>query len=96
MGPFDNETGRHVLDENLLSEAHWFLDHEKRQVFIVPLDGEIEGPEGATLDALNALYRSAGSIHQVDYLAIGDRIPGLAWVHPNLRRFDAQCGYFAA
>lgn len=89
---YDNEKQGCVENADL-EAGHWYLD-EDRQLFIVPDNGEIEGPDDETLDALNTAYRRM-TFAEIDQKTLANEL-GLSVVHSWQQRFDPVAGYFAA
>jgi hypothetical protein len=89
---YDNEAGRCVCN-SALESGHWYVD-EEGNLFIVPDAGEIEGPDGATLDALNSAYRVRyfDDVHQEDLARQLNLTVAYSWQ----QRFDPRMGYFVA
>ncbi|MBK6616531.1 MAG: hypothetical protein IPG27_21405 [Ottowia sp.] len=84
-----------------LEHGHWYIEDGSGALFIVPDDSfgaaEIEGPDGETLDRLNAAYRRCdaekvefGRIHK-DGIA---RVLGLTVVQDWQHRFDQRTGRY--
>lgn len=73
--------------------AEWFEDAEGNLYIVPPLDETMEniGPDGATMDALNAICRGGRMPDEQD----GKRL-GLAYVHAFLRRRNGEEGYYHA
>lgn len=88
---YDNEAGC-CLPSSDLQEGHWYQDAALK-LYIVPRNGEIEGPDSDTLDMLNAAYRTA-QFDQVDTQALAQRLD-LEFVFDWQRRFDSRVGYYA-
>lgn len=90
MGPYDNEQGEYLASPEL-DDGDWYLDGDD-QLYIVPSEGEIEGPDTPVLAQLNEAYRQQPkpSSEQVAQAL------GLTAVSPALRRFSAEIGYYTA
>lgn len=91
MGPFDNESGTYILSP-IHADGHWFHDRCSRALFIVPADGEIEGPDDDASDLLADLYR-ATNFQEVDPRAVARHLK-LEYIEDFQRRFDAKRGYY--
>lgn len=89
---FDNAAGCCIRNSDLES-GHWYVD-EQGNLFIVPESGEIEGPDGASLDALNAAYRVQyfDDVNQDDVARRLNLTAAYSWQH----RFDPTIGYYVA
>ena len=89
-GLFDNEAMRFVNIPEL-EHGKWFID-TKRNIYIVPTDqGEIEGPDDDTCEAIRKQIRRNGDISDVHCEKLG-----IAKVLDVLKRFDSRRGYFSA
>ena len=89
---YENEGGLCIRRPEL-DAGHWYLD-DRRRLFIVPDNGEVEGPDDGVLDDLNESYR-ASTFADIDQDAIALKL-GLVVVHPWQQRFCPSAGYFAA
>jgi hypothetical protein len=82
---------------NGLENGHWYLDPDGL-LFIVPTEedglAEIEGPDGAILDQLNAVYRET-PFEKVDQRQVAADL-GLDIVLDVLKRFDPETGFYHA
>lgn len=71
-GLFSNQERRHLAAPSL-EHGHWYLDPESNALFIVPDDrhglAEMEGPDDATCDELNGIYREAVGVGGASYNA---------------------------
>ena len=87
---YDNEAGCCLANPDI-ADGHWYHDKDGA-LFIVPKDGEIEGPDGLAIDALNTLYRSTdfGEVVQEEVAAV----LGLTVAYPWQHRFDQTIGYY--
>lgn len=92
-GFYDNEHGCYV-DLYAQAAGDWY--DQNGMLFIIPKAGavaEIEGPDGETLDKLNALCRKHDPKNppraEVEAL-------GLRYVDDCLKRFDPMTGYYHA
>jgi len=93
MGPFDNTAHCYVEDNNV-EDGLWVTD-EEGNLWIIPTAGdEIYGPDGKTLDKLNALCRE----HPIPDYIPGSNLAalGLSVVPAVLKRFDRDNGYYYA
>lgn len=91
-GMYNNDTGEYILCDWLI-DADWFEDGDGF-LFIVPrpeVVAEIDGPDGAMIDELNAACRDHEQITDADC----DRL-GLVRVDDALKRFDPETGYYHA
>lgn len=88
---FDNKTGHFHYNPDYLEHAQWFKDKDD-QLWIIPKDAEIEGPDGDLLDKLNAICRvNHGWIPETMVEQLG-----MIEVPHFLRRFDTHVGYYSA
>lgn len=90
MGPFDNEAGVYIASQEH-EDGDWYVDNDG-QLYIVPADGEIEGPDNDLLCRLNDIYRED---EKPSPAKIAEEL-GLELVAPVLKRFDAAVGYYHA
>ena len=88
---YDNEAGC-CLPSTDLQDGHWYQDAALK-LFIVPRNGEIEGPDGDVLDALNVAYFES-DFDKVDVQALAQRLD-LEPVYDWQKRFDRLVGYYA-
>ena len=89
---YDNDTGRFVYCDWLM-DADWF-DDPAGMLFVVPQPDtvpEIEGPDGALLDKMNAACRDHGELTDQDCERLG-----LMRVDDVLKRFSPEDGYYHA
>lgn len=99
LGLYDNES-RKYLEEPCKQHGHWYVADDG-QLYIVPDDqygiAEIDGPDDAVLDALNATYREADAnktdFNSIDTAAIAQRL-GLSVIYDWQKRFDEESGYY--
>jgi hypothetical protein len=91
-----NDSGEYEKT-NGLEHGHWYLD-TNGMLFIVPTEedglAEIEGPDGAILDKLNAVYRDT-AFEKVNQDQVA-RDLGLEVVLDVLKRFDTETGFYHA
>lgn len=93
---YNNETGLYE-EEPWMEEGTWVEDDEQR-LYIIPLrhvTTEIEGPDGETLDALNAWCREHGDFASEEGSDALERM-GLTVVGEALKRFNECDGYYHA
>ena len=101
IGLYDNEAGVY-LPEPCKEHGQWYVDSQGI-LFVVPNDkygaAEIDGPDGATLDALNAAYRDAEAAE----IRFDDMEPEttaahleLTYVYAAHKRFDPSIGYYVS
>lgn len=89
---YDNEKKRFVRCDWLI-KADWFIDQEGF-LYIVPrpeIVAECEGPDNATMDAINAACRDHKELTENDCEKLG-----LCRVDDVLKRFDEENGYYHA
>lgn len=89
---YDNEVG-HCIRSLDIEEGHWFLSAEG-ELFIVPRDGEIEGPDGEAFDKLETAYRRMG-FDAVDEETLAQEL-GMTLAYGWQQRFSPEEGYFVA
>lgn len=89
---YDNAAGQCVRSSNL-DNGHWYQDGEGN-LYIVPDNGEIEGPDNDVLEKLNSAYR-VRSFYDVNEDEMARNL-GLEVVYSWQQRFDPVKGYFAA
>ena len=92
MGPYDNETGKYLFDNDIMS-AHWLYHDDSESLYIIGRDEH--GFEGYSNDddieaALFALTDS-----ELDNDALMES-KGFTLVPDPLRRFGVNEGYYAA
>lgn len=96
LGTLDEATGEYIQAPEL-ENGHWYLDDEGL-LYIVPNDlhgiAEIEGPDGDTMDELNARYRKAG-FENINTEELAKALD-LDFIPDVLRRFDPQSGFYTA
>ncbi|ABM97087.1 hypothetical protein [Methylibium petroleiphilum] len=89
---YDNEAGCCVRNPDL-DAGHWYLD-EDGALYIVPDNGEIEGPDSPMIDQLNAAYRRM-NFAEICQETLATEL-GLTVAYPWQHRFDPTAGYFTA
>lgn len=91
-----NEQNEYVKT-NGLENGHWYVN-QNGMLFIVPSEedgiAEIEGPDGAVLDQLNAIYRET-PFEKVDQAQVANDL-GLEVIQDVLKRFDPAIGFYHA
>lgn len=90
MGPYDNMTGYYVESPALMNSV-WVEDEDGFLYIIGDENSEIEGPDGETLDALNALLRERGELCPMELQALG-----LVVVDDVLKRWNPVDGFYHA
>lgn len=94
MGPYNDES-KQFEDVDGYERGHWYKRESDGALFIVPdAVAEIEGPDDATLDALNKIYRETPFL-AVDADAVAEQLE-LEVVLDVLKRFDTAVGYYTA
>jgi hypothetical protein len=92
-----NEATLEFIQSEGLEKGHWFVDHDDF-LYIIPDDRygleESAGPDNATMDALNALYRET-AFDAIDPSELAGRL-GLSYIPDVLRRFDPESGFYTA
>lgn len=81
------------LRSQCIDSGHWYAS-PGGSLYIVPTQGEIEGPDDEITDQLNTAYRRIG-FDDVCQLTLAVEL-GLTVIHPWQQRFDNVKGYFAA
>lgn len=93
MGPYDNETGRHLHSDGH-ENGHWYL-HQNGALYIVPMDdAEIEGPDDDICDALGTEYRNT-PFANINAETLAQKLD-LDVVPDVLKRFDPAIGFYTA
>lgn len=96
IGTRDEATQQYIHSEGL-AKGHWYIDGEGF-LYIVPDDRygieECAGPDNATMDALNALYRE-NAFDSVVPSEVATQLE-LDFVPDVLRRFDEESGFYSA
>lgn len=93
MGPFDNQLHRYVED-NAVEDGLWVVDDVDNLWIIATVGHEIYGPDGDTLDKLNALCRRHPIPNDIPMSKL--KALGLSVVPAVLKRFDSDRGYYYA
>lgn len=92
-----NEATQEYIQSEGMEKGHWYTD-ENDFLYIVPDDRygieESAGPDNATMEALNAVYRET-AFAALDPFEVASRL-GLSFIPDVLRRFDPESGFYSA
>jgi hypothetical protein len=92
MGPFDNETGEYVFDQEVM-DAHWLINEAKGNLYIIARSGDGFDGYGADDDIESRLFKLPDAKLEDQGVMLSE---GFSLVPDVLRRFSPDVGFYSA